>query len=331
MEFVTKVLVVLFGYVTLFYGVLGFHNDPKCGQNVYRQERIIGGEKLNEAEFPWYVSIKETGKHECSGFIINQRMVLTASHCFQDFSDRAAASPRTISVTLAAHHFSHDDGTKYFSKYTKWEQDVKVKRIIRHPQYDAFNQSGKFDIAILLLETKIQWNHATLPVCLPTKNESSVPQLTPYAFHSLYDSEFKSGELATVAGWDTKMNSVKGGESTLQKVQLKLYDMEECKRLLLEKNIKIKTDIDSSVICAGSNDVGFDSCSGDSGSALLVQRGNSWVAIGIVSSGYGKCGAGRPGLYTRISSYMDFIDFHNNQDQLSSSILFGKLKSNVPK
>ncbi|CAL8109481.1 unnamed protein product [Orchesella dallaii] len=328
MDFVTKVLIVLFGYVTLFYGVHGFLNDPKCGQNVYRNERILGGEKLNEAEFPWYVSIKETGKHECSGFIINERMVLSASHCFQDFSDRAAASPKTISVTLAAYHFSHDEGTTYFTKYTKWEQDVKVKRIIRHPSYDAFNESGKFDIAILLLDDKIQWNHATMPVCLPTKTEST---LTTKSLHSLYDSEFKSGEIATVVGWDTKMNSVKGGESTLQKVQLKLYDTEECKRLLLEKNIKIKTDIDSSVICAGSNDVGFDSCSGDSGSALLVQRGNAWVAIGIVSSGYGKCGAGgRPGLYTKISSYLDWIDSHNDQHQLNSSILFQKLNSNMP-
>jgi len=111
-------------------------------------------------------------------------------------------------VTLAAHHFSHDNRTKYFSKYTRWEQDVQVKRIIRHPQYDAFNESGKFDIAILVLESKIKWNDATMPVCLPTKNESFSSVPTTYSSsHSLYDLEFQAGELATVAGWDTKQNS----------------------------------------------------------------------------------------------------------------------------
>lgn len=43
---------------------------------------------MKEAEFPWYVSIKETGQHECGGFIINQKAVLTAAHCFKHFSER---------------------------------------------------------------------------------------------------------------------------------------------------------------------------------------------------------------------------------------------------
>lgn len=44
---------------------------------------------------------------------------------------------------------------------------------------------------------------------------------------------------------------------------------------------------------------------------MLIQRGKVWVAIGIVSSGFGPCGKGIPGLYTRIASYMEWIDDHN--------------------
>lgn len=65
-----------------------FLPEPNCGENFYRNSKIIGGEEVREAEFPWYVSIKETGQHECGGFIINHRAVLTAAHCFKDFSER---------------------------------------------------------------------------------------------------------------------------------------------------------------------------------------------------------------------------------------------------
>jgi len=53
-------------------------------------------------------------------------------------------------------------------------------------------------------------------------------------------------------------------------------------------------------VCAGRN--GKDACQGDSGGPLLANG----VLVGIVSAGIG-CGR-RPGVYTRVSKYLDWID-----------------------
>ena len=55
---------------------------------------------------------------------------------------------------------------------------------------------------------------------------------------------------------------------------------------------------------------GIDTCSGDSGGAFISRRGpsGSWYQLGIVNYGSTKCGDGIPGVYTKVSSYMDWIE-----------------------
>lgn len=116
--------------------------------------------------------------------------------------NRAADSPKTISVTLAA-HYQNEKSDNQSSKYTKWELDVKVKRIVRHPHYDAQSETGKFDIALLLLEEKILWNYGTRPVCLPITNSYQHPRrkYTNHKENLTSSMDFKNGDLAVVTGW----------------------------------------------------------------------------------------------------------------------------------
>ena len=55
---------------------------------------------------------------------------------------------------------------------------------------------------------------------------------------------------------------------------------------------------------------GIDTCNGDSGGAFISRRGpsGSWYQLGIVSYGSSKCGHGIPGVYTKVSRYMDWIE-----------------------
>ena len=54
---------------------------------------------------------------------------------------------------------------------------------------------------------------------------------------------------------------------------------------------------------------GKDSCGGDSGGPLVHRRGtsNPWHLVGIVSFGPKLCGSGTPGVYTRVTHYVDWI------------------------
>ena len=66
-----------------------------------------------------------------------------------------------------------------------------------------------------------------------------------------------------------------------------------------------------SQICAGGIK-GQDSCRGDSGSGLYIQQSvedqnTPRYLIGIVSFGSKDCGNGRPGVYTRVSSFIPWI------------------------
>ena len=51
---------------------------------------------------------------------------------------------------------------------------------------------------------------------------------------------------------------------------------------------------------------------GDSGGPLVFRKisGDPWYQVGIVSFGTPKCGTGKPGIYTRISGYLDWISRH---------------------
>lgn len=77
---------------------------------------------------------------------------------------------------------------------------------------------------------------------------------------------------------------------------------------MYEKKASLK--IANGQICAGGSD-GKDSCRGDSGGPLmLIERQymkENYVAVGIVSFGLG-CGIrGIPAVYTRVSSYVQWI------------------------
>lgn len=53
-----------------------------------------------------------------------------------------------------------------------------------------------------------------------------------------------------------------------------------------------------------------DTCEGDSGGPLnmvLNETTRQYRVVGITSTGFG-CGSSIPGLYTRVSAYLDFIE-----------------------
>jgi secreted trypsin-like serine protease len=45
-------------------------------------KRIVGGEESKQGSWPWQVALLLNGTQFCSGSLINEDWVVTASHCF---------------------------------------------------------------------------------------------------------------------------------------------------------------------------------------------------------------------------------------------------------
>lgn len=152
---------------------------------------------------------------------------------------------------------------------------MELQEIFIHPNYDE--NSTKNDIALIRVK--------------------SPAQLVGYARVD-YGTGVQFGTNVTVAGW----GAVKEwGQSSpvLLKVQVPLVTEEQCKKAL--------SGIHEGMLCAGGI-AGMDSCQGDSGGPLFVEGdGKSPTLIGVVSWGRGCARPGLPGVYTRVSVFLDWI------------------------
>lgn len=118
------------------------------------EDRINGGHEAAIGQFPFIVSIRNTGFpsgafHVCGGSIITNRFVVTAAHCWI----RMFPEPRHYHVVAGAHrNVTGNDGTRY-----------NVERWIRHEgffvNFTQPNPRVQNDVALIQTATAIRFNN----------------------------------------------------------------------------------------------------------------------------------------------------------------------------
>lgn len=214
-----------------------------CHSHIKIRRRIVGGENARIMDFPWQVSIQENFFHLCGASIINENRILTAAHCFQEFSKLKNYSVIAGSADCLQEPKNH----------------IKVIQIAVHPNYNNITQSA--DIAVLWLGQSVIFNQNIRPVRIPDQN-----QLT------------KTGTIAHVAGWGYTSHAEPLRLSrNLKFIELQVISNKECQN---RYNIDGDT-ISSDMICAesGLGSSEKDSMVGDSGGPLVIDD----LQIGIVS------------------------------------------------
>ena len=90
-----------------------------------------------------------------------------------------------------------------------------------------------------------------------------------------------------------------------QEVRADVMEAERCRRLYRELGVHLPDTILCVKLEAGSK----EACQKDTGGGLLQLRvgdQGAWTQVGVLTAGIG-CEEGRPRLYTRLSSYLDWI------------------------
>jgi secreted trypsin-like serine protease len=295
-------------------------NGPLCpGQ-------AVGGHEVHVGDAPFQAEIYSTTfndftpaelaiqpewdrRHRCGGTLIADRWVLTAAHCItQELVDRG------YRVRLGATDLSTSPGTSF-----------RIDHMIRHADFN--DRTSANDIALLHLapDAKTDMSKAgpIKPLALHGADAGDFPLLeSPSYDNHLYfngrvtNREDQRGTIeetqyVSAFGWGNTLPGPDGHPSVvLIQVDLDLVPLDVCRAAN-----GYAARVHATTICASRP--GKDTCTGDSGGPLVLESDarsrpdempfTRYTLIGIVSWGRGCAQTGQPGLYTRVTSYLDWI------------------------
>ncbi|CAB3235477.1 unnamed protein product [Arctia plantaginis] len=159
-----------------------------------------------------------------------------------------------------------------------------ISSVVIHEAFTSTAVRDENDIAIATLKTPVRFNENIIPICLPEVGETF------------------AGRVGTIVGWG-RVAVEKSSSKVLLKASLRILSDEDCSKSQLAQHLK------PTMMCAFSK--GKDGCQGDSGGPLLVfETDEKYVQAGIVSWGIGCADPRYPGIYTKVSNYIDWILGH---------------------
>ncbi|XP_050679198.1 serine proteinase stubble-like isoform X2 [Leptidea sinapis] len=249
-----------------------------CGRRMWPQGRIVGGAKSGFGQWPWQISLRQyrtsTYLHKCGAALLNENWAITAAHCVEH------VPPSELLVRLGEHDLANEEEPYGFA-------ERRVQIIASHPHFDP--ATFEYDLALLRFYEPVTFQPNILPVCVPDDDDDFV------------------GRTAHVTGWG-RLYDEGPLPSVLQEVEVPVINNTACEAMYQAAGYN--EHIPNIFICAGWKKGGSDSCEGDSGGPMVIERtrDNRYVLGGIISWGIGCAEPNQPGVYTRISEFRDWIN-----------------------
>ncbi|XP_058160359.1 LOW QUALITY PROTEIN: hepatocyte growth factor activator [Dasypus novemcinctus] len=249
-----------------------------CGRRhkkrTFLRPRIIGGSSALPGSHPWLAALY-IGDSFCAGALVHTCWVVSAAHCF-------ATSPRRESVSVVL-------GQHFFNRTTDVTQVFGIEKYIPYPLYSVFSPRNH-DLVLIRLKKKGERcavrSQFVQPICLPEPG-----------------STFPTGHKCQIAGWGHVDENLEGYASSLREALVPLVADHKCSSPEV-----YGADISPSMLCAGYFDCKSDACQGDSGGPLACEKNGVAYLYGVISWGDGCGRLNKPGVYTRVANYVDWIN-----------------------
>ncbi len=231
--------------------------------------RIIGGTVAADGAWPWAAAMVQRGQNNIDGHICGGALIRSNVAATAAHCMDDGYTASDLAVVLGRNNLNNSGG-----------EVINVSRILIHPNYE----SGAYETDLALLFLEEESSQALLTV---------IDQGDPSGLAA-------AGVTATAVGWgDTDGSGTYLPE--LRQVQLPIWSTADAQAVW-------GSSLTSTMLAAGLEEGGKDTCTGDSGGPLMVPDGSGWVLAGITSFGDGCAQANSPGVYTRVSVFRDWID-----------------------
>ncbi|KAG5678693.1 hypothetical protein PVAND_008342 [Polypedilum vanderplanki] len=255
----------------MFRGILIFalFTIVSCDRNI--KGRILNGTLAEAREIPYIASLRTAASpftHIAGGALISDRWVLTSASALINLV------PASISVVLGLIDSQQAVALPGIR--------LLVSNIRRHEQFNI-PHLGANDIALVQLAAAApcggRYFGYISPIFIPSTREANPVDVV-------------------MSGWGAMSTNIGPGSRFLRTLRIRTISNEDCQSFYAnDTNIQITFD----VICT-NNERGSGWCSTDIGGPLASANG----LIGIASHNV-PCGQGAPDVYTRVSSYRDWI------------------------
>lgn len=238
------------GFLLVFLAALLVEPSESETSQTGTVQLILHGRESTKGKWPWHTALFHKVDHSfvyaCGGTLISTTHVLTAAHCTISQKTGYPINRKNLFVDAGAHDLNQ----------LQHRQRHSVRKISKFDNYTQ--QSHRYDIAILELDSEVERNQYVKPVLV-------------FLGQDLTD------KIGTAVGWGrTELDAT---ASILREAQLPVVDFYTCRN---SDPVAFGLTLERAMFCAGyTNGTGL--CNGDSGGGLFFEINGEWHLGGIAS------------------------------------------------